>query len=243
MDRFKVVMAAILMTCCCRLAAADDCDFFRQKVFHLEKECSAGRYCDDLSAFRERAASECGKFGAGLTPTLHIPAPTRLTLQPQCLSSATPSCDVYDRCFESMCSCEATSDRYFLSYGKKYCERFLSATDWSQAGRIWRDKTLICLQETIIRHLPADGQKCNCGEIKRFAIQAHVQCYTQTDASICDLGFSDWKRIYDIVDSKDLFQDAEGRKQMLEITRLCLGARASSATRNLWRDLTVLLGE
>jgi hypothetical protein len=141
-----------------------------------------------------------------------------------------------------MCSCESTPDRYFISYGKQYCERFLGATDWSQAGRIWRDKTLICLQEAIVPQLPKDGQTCNCSAMKGLAFQAHVHCYTQSDASICDLGRDDWLKIAKLAGGKDLFSDADGQKQMLEVLRICAISRVDSAARDVWQNLKTLLG-
>jgi hypothetical protein len=78
-----------------------------------------------------------------------------------CTSSAKPSCAVYSTCFERVCNCEATEDRYFISYGKKYCDRFLDATQLSAAGQRWRDRTLVCLQEKIVPHLPLSSGQSN----------------------------------------------------------------------------------
>lgn len=136
---------------------------------------------------------------------------------PECMSSARPSCDVYDRCFERVCNCESTPDRYFLSYGKKYCERFLHSIQLSSSGQRWRDKTLVCLQEAIVPHLPLNASQCNCGDLKNIAFRAHVTCYTQADASICDLGADDWLKIYNIVDREDQRMD-----EMLAVAHVCL---------------------
>src|SRR5262245_9275674 len=125
----------------CASASAQECAFFREKVSDLERQCRAGQYCDDLEAFRQRMRQECGG-GTDAQTVPSRPAWTRSVLE--CQSSPSPSCNVYDRCFERTCNCESTPDRYFISYGKKYCEQFLTATSWSQAGRRWRDKTLIC---------------------------------------------------------------------------------------------------
>ena len=144
---------------------------------------------------------------------------------PECMSSARPSCNVYDRCFERMCRCEQTADRYFISYGKKYCQRFLESIELSAAGRRWRDKTLVCLQESIVPHLPSNAGQCNCGELKTIAFQAHVACYTQPDASICDLGLDDWLKIRAIIDDEDL-----RTREMLTVARICLAKTATDAS-------------
>jgi len=144
---------------------------------------------------------------------------------PECMSSAKPSCNVYDRCFERMCNCEVTPDRYFISYGKKYCERFLYGIQLSSAGQRWRDETLVCLQETIVPHLPLNSAQCSCRELKTIAFRAHVTCYTQPDASICDLGPDDWLKIHDIIDKEDVRMD-----EMLAVARICLGKKMRDAS-------------
>ncbi len=139
----------------------------------------------------------------------------------QCVSTATPSCKVYDTCFEATCKCESSLFPYFISYGKKYCERFLASTNWSSSGASWRDKTLVCLQEKIVLMLPTNGLPCDCKALKAAAFQIHVACYTQPNASVCDLGLGDWITIYKIIDNHDLFADPDGRAQMLAVARIC----------------------
>jgi hypothetical protein len=151
----------------------------------------------------------------------------------ECMSSATPSCNVYDRCFERLCNCESTADRYFLSYGKRYCQRFLEATNWSAAGRVWRDRTLVCLQEKIVPHLPLQGGSCDCRAVKQIAFRVHVECYTQAASSVCNLGLSDWRSIFDIVDSKDLLDDQDGLRQLLNVARICLGRELHGSIRSI----------
>jgi hypothetical protein len=149
----------------------------------------------------------------------------KLAALPQCLSSAKPSCAVYSDCFERTCNCEATPDRYFISYGQKYCQRFLGTDRLSAAGNRWREKTLVCLQEKIVPHLPTNSGKCDCGSLKRLAIASHVECYTQPGASICDLGPEDWKEIYNIVDREDM-----DSREMLGVAQICLGKMQRDAS-------------
>jgi len=131
------------------------------------------------------------------------------------------SCEVYDTCLEARCKCESSLFPYFISYGKKYCERFLASTNWSSSGASWRDKTLVCLQEKIVLMLPTNALPCDCKALKAAAFQIHVACYTQPNASVCDLGLGDWITIYKIIDNHDLFADPDGRAQMLAVARIC----------------------
>jgi hypothetical protein len=230
-----------MLTSSCYVVYAQDCNFFREKVVDLERLCRAGQYCEDLASFRQRMRQECGEVADPQRPVAKPPrASAALALE--CQSSAKPSCNVYERCFERTCNCEKSVDRYFISYGKKYCERFLQSTDWSQDGRRWRDKTLICLQETIVPNLPQDGGKCDCAAMKRHAFEAHVRCYTQPESSICDLNVNEWLKIRSIIGTSDLFLDSDGRQQLLQVVKICLRARASSAARAVWNELESLLG-
>jgi hypothetical protein len=148
----------------------------------------------------------------------------------QCQSNSPPSCEVYTACFDKYCPCENTSEGYFLRYGKKYCDRFLASTGWSKKGDSWRNKTLLCLQEKIVPRLPiAAHPSCDCKAMKDFAFKTHVDCYTQSGASVCELELADYKKIYDIIDVKvDLFQDPFGRKQMREVLNICKNDMQSS---------------
>mgnify|MGYP001551069754 CR=1 FL=1 len=138
----------------------------------------------------------------------------------QCANPSNTSCEVYNICFNRYCPCSGSSN-YFISYGRKYCDRFLNTGALSAVGRQWRDKTLRCLQETIIPKLPIDAPAtCNCAQMKEFAFTSHVACYTQSAASVCKLPLSDWAEIVRIIDRADLF-DSYGASQILEIIKVC----------------------
>ncbi len=110
----------------------------------------------------------------------------------QCVNSATASCNVYQACFDKYCPCKDKNDDYFMSFGKKYCEAFLANTTLSEAGKAWRDTTLVCLQEKAVEVLPIDNpMSCDCAKMKSFAMSTHVDCYTQSKASLCDLPLTD----------------------------------------------------
>jgi hypothetical protein len=129
------------------------------------------------------------------------------------------SCNVYNELNRS-CDC-AGQDNYLLSYGRKYCERFLNATGWSPAGSQWRDRTLTCLQNALVQHLATTSRTCDCKRIKEFAFETHIRCYTQQAASVCRLPLSDLSKIYGIIDAADLL-DPDGIRQLLNIARACI---------------------
>jgi hypothetical protein len=130
------------------------------------------------------------------------------------------SCDMYDR-LNQRCNCKG-HDNYLLSYGRRYCYRFLTATDWSQLGNEWRNQTLACLQNALIENLAkTTARVCDCKRLKDFAFQTHVRCYTQQAASVCRLPISDLVTIYRIIDSVDLL-DPYGLRQILGVIRICI---------------------
>jgi hypothetical protein len=131
------------------------------------------------------------------------------------------SCNAYDD-FERRCHC-AGAENYFLGYGRKYCQRSLAETGWSAAGTLWRNRTLLCLQRALHDAMPRHrAQRCDCQQIKRFAFETHVRCYTQLPTSICLLPMSDWLIAYRIIDAGDLLSD-DGTRQIFAITQTCLG--------------------
>jgi hypothetical protein len=129
------------------------------------------------------------------------------------------SCAFYDQLSNS-CKCGGKDD-YLLSYGRKYCDKFLNSTGWSPAGALWRDRTLVCLQKSLAQKLPRSTGGCDCSKIKEVAFETHIQCYTQASASICRLPSSDIAKIYGIIDATDLFSSS-GIKQMISIANICI---------------------
>lgn len=167
-------------------------------------------------------------------------ATTELRAQ-QCINTITPSCDVYASCFSYYCRCSG-DDEYFISYGKQYCEKFLG-TQVTGAAKIWRDRTLKCLQERIVPHLPRTNKDpCNCRAMRDYAFKSHVECYTQPDASICDLAYKDLLDVGFTVKLSDMV-NTSGRETICGIARSCARQRqsvsgASDKKRNvLWATL------
>ena len=147
----------------------------------------------------------------------------------QCVNPKVPDCKFYSACMEKTCKCGFGATGYALSYGRKYCERFLSRTDFSPSGVAWRDATLRCLQERLVAELPSDSKNCDCNRLRDVAYSTHVACYTQSERSVCDLSESDISKIGDLVDASDAF-DSEGLKAILQIASQCL----ISNPRNAW---------
>jgi hypothetical protein len=136
-------------------------------------------------------------------------------------SKSSLNCDIYNQ-LDQHCRCEG-EENYLIRYGRRYCERFLNATGWTPAGATWRDRTLMCLEDSLTQRLtrkPPDA--CDCKAIKKIAVETHIRCYTQETASVCRLPFSDWRKIYQIIDARDLF-DPEGLSQMMSIWGICAG--------------------
>lgn len=158
----------------------------------------------------------------------------------QCVNTVSPSCGVYESCFAKYCPCGG-DDEYFLSYGKKYCEAFLGAANFSSEGANWRDRTLTCLQETIVPELDiSDNPTCNCSSMRAFAFDSHVSCYTQSGASICDLGVSDLNEIRKIIDIGDVLS-VDGLKQTRAVVDICKNSAPDDGRRSFWSTLSALI--
>jgi hypothetical protein len=129
---------------------------------------------------------------------------TKVGAQPACSSFIGNSCVVYSDCIEQKCRCNATSSKYVMSFGLKYCQRFGAETRLSAAGQAWRDKTLSCLRDEISKAFGQNsGPPCNCAGIQKGAIASHTACYTKAP-SFCSLNDADIKVIARIVDAGDV---------------------------------------
>lgn len=153
----------------------------------------------------------------------------------QCANAMQPSCGVYDACFAKYCPCQGEPSEYFLAYGKRYCTSFLANTSFSDAGKKWRDATLVCLQEKIVPHLDiSEHPSCDCKKMRTIAFDSHVACYTQPQASICNLPIGDLQEIMKTIDKRDLFS-TEGWKQMRAVAEICAGKAPDQARRDVWK--------
>lgn len=156
--------------------------------------------------------------------------PAQAEPPPACLSTKSPTCDLYSDCFNRQCNCAGSEHEYFLSYGKKYCEAFLQDHGLSERGKAWRDSTLRCLQESIVPILPSDGsQPCDCEAVATKAYVSHVACYTQPTNSICDLPLSDWLNIGSTAGLPGGIWKSKISSQMFAVMRACLREPATGA--------------
>lgn len=160
----------------------------------------------------------------------------------QCSNAAKPSCDVYKQCFAKYCPCTGHKDDYFEAYGLTYCKSFLAAANFSEEGKKWRDKTLVCLQEAIIPKLRITDppSECACSEMRAFAFDTHVNCYTQEGASICQLPLTDVFEVTRIIKIKDAMTP-DGRKQTARVSQRCTTDAPDDERRLAWKAVYALL--
>jgi len=165
----------------------------------------------------------------------------------QCINSITPSCDVYQNCFSKACNCSNSPDEYFVTFGSSYCKAFMAQSDFSLAGKKWRDSTLRCLQEGIVPALPnSNGGKCDCGAAKKYALSTHVACYTNPEASVCSLPGTDVMKIATTILSdgpfKNLLKDKEDAlHQALSVIDICASSAPDQGSRTIWSALRIAL--
>lgn len=158
----------------------------------------------------------------------------------QCRNEIHPSCDVYKTCFENICKCISSNDEYFISFGKSYCEAFLGIEDLSETGKKWRDSTLRCLQEQIVQIIPINKPiPCDCSKAKVFALSTHVTCYTQPNASICDLSLLDLIKIVKTIIFNSAFikllkDRKEAYNQVSQVIEKCGNNARNDETKIIW---------
>ena len=161
--------------------------------------------------------------------TCHMMAPPAPPT-PMCVNPTLPDCEFYTKCVEATCKCGfSSSSGYALSYGKKYCELFKGETNFSAQGKKWRDSTLRCLQEKLVSELPTSPDRCDCADLQQKAFRSHVECYTRSEASICDLPISDAVVLNRLIDNSNKF-DTEGIRAISGVGKVCLLQSAKDMT-------------
>jgi hypothetical protein len=135
--------------------------------------------------------------------------------------SSDETCTFYQTCLEDEYSCGP--DGYPMGYGYKYCEKFLEyLNEFSDSGKLWIQKTLVCLKQTL---LPLAGDPATtCQEIHDTAFDSHPKCYALN--GFCELFFDpvhileNVKGLLQVYEIKDLSQPIS-IKQMVETAGLC----------------------
>ncbi|MEI7488080.1 MAG: hypothetical protein WCJ72_11855 [Chryseobacterium sp.] len=94
---------------------------------------------------------------------------------------------------------------YFFNYGEKYCKRFSDKTakGLSDGGRVWLNKTLACLQGSILEGCNQKKQCSDCQSIRKLAFDTHPHCYVSS--GLCSLSLLDQMKVGLTVDAGDLF--------------------------------------
>lgn len=138
-----------------------------------------------------------------------------------------------------------TPPSYYLEYGQKYCDRFLSLgpKDLTPKGLEWRDRTLKALQDAIetkrmedpvgFAQLERDPEA-----FKKFAYDSHPDAYVQS--GLYDLPAQDMLKIGTTPDLKDLFTQDGIRQVVVALGKMRPGDVADVAkesVKELWKDL------
>ena len=135
--------------------------------------------------------------------------------------SLTERCSWYGSCLEQNIPCGDAG--YALSYGKKYCDRFVAQSYTSSKTAAWRDATLTCLQRSLAQSV-ANPKPASCNAIADDAFAQHVTCYTQQQASICDIcsdSADDLLQIFTTVDIPE-YKDPRSWKAAYGVLKTCV---------------------
>jgi predicted chitinase len=155
-------------------------------------------------------------------------------------------CSFYPSCAEKNIPCGSSG--YFKDYGLKYCQRFTAHTYESSYAQSWRDETLKCLQSKLKSSIMA-AKPTSCASIANAAFDQHVVCYTQEQASICNVcehSFNDLMKIPLTLDMEE-YGDPRSYKQMWGVLKTCVPqvttSQASNCAANLAKASYQLAGE
>lgn len=147
-------------------------------------------------------------------PTVYLKVPSgcplaKLNSEKTLFLNPDQKCDFYS------CAAQAANDQkvcdladkqsYFLNYGEKYCKRFSSRTEKSLSaeGRGWLNRTLACLQSSIVEGCNQKKECANCGTIRKLAFDTHPYCYVSS--GLCKLSLKDQIEVAKTVDANDFF--------------------------------------
>ena len=147
-------------------------------------------------------------------PTVYLKVPSSCPLA-KLNSEKTSFLNPDQKCDFYACAAQAANDQkvcgladkqsYFLNYGEKYCKRFSSRTEKSLSpeGRGWLNRTLACLQNSLVEVCNQKKECSNCGKIRKLAFDTHPYCYVSS--GLCKLSLEDQIEVAKTVDSNDFF--------------------------------------
>jgi len=114
---------------------------------------------------------------------------------------------------------------YYLEYGQKYCDRFLSLTgrDLSPAGLAWRDRTLLALQQAIENKRASDPEgfaelERDPEAFRKFAFETHPAAYV--NSGLYDLPAQDILVIALTPDINDVLSHEGIRQTLITLGKL-----------------------
>ena len=108
---------------------------------------------------------------------------------------------------------------YYMSYGDRYARAFKDKTrpKMSEKGKIWLDKTLVSLQDTIEKKIKSDNKiELDSLRFRKFAFDSHPDCYVKS--GLFNLGAPDLYQIAMTPEWRDLLTQ-EAMVQILEIIK------------------------
>lgn len=159
-------------------------------ILNIPSKCSVAKLNSDGTAFRN-PENKCSFYACAAQA-----------------ADKSNTCDLGDR------------DSYFLNYGEKYCERFSSNTskDLSESGRVWLNKTLSCLQTSILEGCNEKKLCSSCQTIRKLAFDTHPYCYVSS--GLCSLSLNDQIQVGKTVDAGDFFT-TESIAQVASVAASC----------------------
>lgn len=132
-------------------------------------------------------------------------------------------CDFYAKVLERKYPCGDAG--YALGYAEKYCRAFdANREEFSEKGKRWRLSTMRCLISSMRKFLLEnhDNQSLSCDSIQSYGFDSHPVCYTSSQPSFCELSLNDYRLILKVISRKSLISK-QGRKQIAQVARICLG--------------------
>jgi hypothetical protein len=131
-----------------------------------------------------------------------------------CQEPEPKTCVFYDKCLDVAHPCGQNG--YATKFGGAHCQQFMIDHDtFSPQGKDWVYNSMNCLQRQLVPLLR--NKSLTCDEVENAAFATYPGCYANNGGpSICDLPWSDWRKIAKIVGTNILIQvDQAFRKQGL----------------------------
>lgn len=162
-------------------------------------------------------------------------APTGGTTQPTVMTTAIPEwcfspsgteCSWYRECLEKRYPCKETGNSYALDYAEKFCNLYVQHySEFDNTGQQWIDGVRRCLQVELVPILRPFVRK-TCEQIKQMAFDSHPGCYLNPNEgkpSICEIGVTNWAKVFWTVKSAVLQAPTATFKQMVQVMQACGG--------------------